>query len=531
MDSAERKQQRKHWFYGDKAVDLAERNSDEFPLGLLARSASTGEKRLEFEGHVTDSSTGERFKRNLVISANVDTDLPSYWDIDVQKALLALSHRQNRYEFPERVEFTIYQVLKLMRKANATANIRRIAKSLDNWNGVRFKYSHWWTGDSWDHPKAFVLLQDYDLSRRGKGARTPDTPQVFTWSRHYVESIRAAGYKPFDADFYFSLEKPTTRRLFTLLDKKLAARSHYKHVDLADFARNNVGLGQRRPSQYPERLRDAYDELVSRGFLARMTDGKRFGGDGDYFFYCKRGKGEKSRSQVSVPVEVVADKECATGLEAELERRGVLRGKGKTMSSGLVASASDELIRNNCERYDVLVEEGCDVTPALLAFMIRDGNLIQIPKGKQTATEKKRKVELSRKLTERRADLEKAGKAWSALAGKAPREAFENLSDEQREEILSEAIASAKPFYRTRLSESEEGTEEHKKILGEILVERWKFVYRKCSSGADATPTSMAWYETFGVRVGELKKLAEWAAYHDAKSAFEEADKAYEAVK
>ena len=257
----------KHWFYGDSTVDIAERNLDEFPLGLLARSIPKGKKRIEFSDTIEDKSSGQRIERTLAISANADTELPNYWDQDVQVALQILSHRQDRYLFPERVEFTIYELLKLMKLPYNTKNVRRVAKSLDNWNGVRFKYSHWWNGDSWDHPRAFVLLQDYDLSRRGLGNRAPDTPQIFTWSRHFVESVRASRTKPFDSDFYFSLETPTARRKFRFLDKRLENSGWYKKR-LVPFATEKLGMSRnKKPSQYPQKLRPAYDELVEKDFL------------------------------------------------------------------------------------------------------------------------------------------------------------------------------------------------------------------------------------------------------------------------
>lgn len=523
MDSAERNQDRRHWFYGDRTVGLAERNSDEFPLGLLARSAPKGVKRLEFQDSITDSSTGERVARTLVISANVDTDLPTYLDIDVQKAMVALSHRANRYEFPERVEFTIYGLLKVMRKANATEHIRRVAKSLDNWNGVRFKYSHWWTGDSWDHPRAFVLLQDYDLSRRSLGARAPDTPQVFTWSRHFVESVRQSKYKPFDSDFYFSLKKPTTRRLFTFLDKRLATKSDFRKADLADFAQNKIGLAaSRRVSQYPDKLREGYDELVSRGFLANVSDKKRFGSDGDYHFYCKRGRGEKNRSQVSVPLTLVVDSKEATELESELVSRGVKKGSRKKQSAWLVDKADEQVIRDNCERYDVLKAEGCEVTVGLLVESIANGEQIRIPKGKQTASQKRKHDELVRERDECKKAHELARKQWNQLTYRLVFKSFDALNVTHREGVLAAAVTNAKPFDQTRYEDEPEGSEARRKARSKILSDCFQHVQRQVRRSVELPTDLQAWYDAATALLEELKEQEEWRvlqASHEALDA------------
>ena len=446
MESDKAKARPRHWFYGDSTVGVAATNLDEFPIGLLSRVVPKGLKRLEFQDEVEDESTGERVPRTLVISANVETDLPNYWDVDVQVALVELSYRQDRLMFPERVEFTIYELLHEMKLPNTTKNIRRVVKSLDNWNGVRFKYSHWWTGDAWDHPKAFVLLQDYDLSRKGLRNRAPNTPQVFTWSRRFVETMRAKRTKPFDSDFYFSLKTPTTRRMFQFLDKRLHGSVFYKQ-ELVHFATDKIGLSRnRKPSQYPEKLSPAYEELVDAGYLANIAQSKRFQNPkyGERLFFCKRGKGRKSASQVAVPsllIESTQD-DALSGLESELVSRGVERGRRATQAGGIVSSCDEKIIKANIERFDTLKASGGKVGVGLLISQTRNGELIRLPKGVKTRSQKaadqkqkkqKRIVDAAKRHAE---ELEsERDRELFRLKKQAVEQHLSTLSDEGRREL------------------------------------------------------------------------------------------------
>ena len=315
MDSPKARTKKTHWFSGTTAVDKEELNTVEFPLALLARQIPKTlqeSKRLEFKDSITDQSTGETIDRNLVISANADSELPNYWDQDALVALQVLTGRKHQWT-SEVVEFTLYEVLKLMRLADDGPNCRRLAKSLDNWQGIRFKYSHWREGDQWVQPKAFGIIQDYDLTRRSSsGQFQPERPQTFAWARRFYESVRASNTKPFDADFYFGLKLPTSRRLFRFGDKRLYSRPVFSKP-IVTFCEDKLGMcpGQ-KPSKLQKSLTPAYDELVVGRFLADLKPEKRFTRkDGVLYVNFRRGPGRKNRSQVAVSSKLLPSHEQA----------------------------------------------------------------------------------------------------------------------------------------------------------------------------------------------------------------------------
>jgi len=436
----------KHWFYGFDAVDLEELNIVEFPMAVLARHVPNGQKVITFADSISDRETGERLQRTLTISANAESDLPNWWDQDVLIALQTITNRKHGFSTPV-VEFSMYEVLKLMGLADTGDNYLRLAKSLDNWQGVRFKYSHFRKGDSWLHPKAFCLIQDYDLTRkRGTGQRRPEEPQVFTWSRLFFESVQSSQTKPFDADFYFGLKLPTTKRLFRFLDKRLYRRPTYTYP-LVPFCTEKLGLaGKRKPSQYPEKLRPAYDELVATGFLGELPDEKRFTGTRNNREVCfRRGGGRKNKSVVSVPLRVVSD------AERILVGHGCSEAKLRELVED--GSVSREQLALVAEWYEWELRRGTKIPNAggWIFKAVKEG--WKPPKDfkskSQREAEAKARTDRERRAQEAKAAEERAKKAETAAQEKKLHDFLDSLgSDEAREKFEERAVKNATSFLR-----------------------------------------------------------------------------------
>ncbi len=359
MEGQKTRQKRNHWFYGRDSVDLEEMNTVEFPMALLARQIPQKLQRtktLEFKDSIEDSSTGERVLRTLVISANATSNLPNYWDQDALVALKCYTNRVHRWT-SEVVPFTLYGILKLMRLNPDGKNCRRLATSLNNWQGLRLHYSHWRIGDVWHHPKAFGIIQDYDLTRlKQRGRYQPDFPQEFAWSRIFFDSVRdPKKTKPFDAEFYFDLKLPSSRRLYNFGDKRLYQQKYYSKI-ITDFASEKMGLvrGQ-KPSKYRKLLTPAYDELVAKRFLADLSPEKRFAyrNNGNLYINFMRGPGRKNHSQISVPTQL----NCLSHEQALIDR-GCTATNVKKLSKLGVQKPEMELV---AEWFDWEVEHKTEI--------------------------------------------------------------------------------------------------------------------------------------------------------------------------
>ena len=443
-----REPKRSHWFYGpNEGLDQEGLNLVEFPFALLAR-ASNGQKSITFKDKISDLKTGERLERSLTISANVETDLPNYFDQDVLVGLTTLAWRKNRFQDMV-VEFTIYELLKLMKLQDQTRTYRRIAKSLDNWQGVRFKWSHWRVGDLWEHPKATVLIQDYDLTRRGR--RAPDQPQIFTWSRLYFEAMQDKKRKPFDADFYFELGKPTQRRMYRYLEKRLWKRVSYQYP-IKEFCVAKLGLADgRKPSQYPAKIDEGYDDLVDRGFLRKLSRDDRYtrAKDGTLMVNFKRGSGRKTVVSMPADVPEKKGKSCSSAtveqeLIAGLQKRGIKNER----PAQLVASFAEPHIREQMGNYDDRIAAGEKITPGWLIKAIESKDGYSFREGYVSEEEKKQRADQARlraiqqearKQTLRRQEEEKEKARRQKLNAH-----LESLSDPEQVSFFEEAKANNK---------------------------------------------------------------------------------------
>lgn len=434
-----RARKRDRW-YGqtDAIVDLEELNVVEFPMAILARHVPNRQKTIQFHDTIRDASTGELLNRTLAISASDSSNLPNWWDQDVLISLQVLTNRKNGFRSAV-VEFSIYELLKLMGLKNDGRNRQRIAESLDNWQGVRFKYSHWRSGDRWLNPSAFCLIQDYNLTRRGR--RAPEQPQVFTWSRVFLESVQASHTKGFDAEFYFKLKLPTTRRMFRLLDKRLWKRLDYSYP-LTEFCTEKLGMSRNyKPSEYARKIEPAYEELVGKGFLEDVAAKDRFVtlGRGAYRVNFRRRKVRCGR-QAAVPPP--------TALQQQLVGRGVTAAVATTLVTSV--EYGEERVNEKIELFDWYAQRGQPKGGGWLRKAIEDD--YQPPSGFQT----KAQQEERRRATEER--QRKAAEAERAQQERIQREKdkkravvdgyLSSLSAADREALEQEAFAQAPKFTR-----------------------------------------------------------------------------------
>lgn len=342
------------WFGNpDVLVDVEELNIVEFPLALLSRHVPDGRKVITFEDFISDKSTGERIHRTLEISANATSRLPNWWDQDFLLALKVLTNRKNGWTNPV-VEFSCYEILKLMRLPNEQKNRKLVAKSFDNWQGVRFKYSHWRKGSNWIAPRAFCLIQDYDLTRANR--RDPDSPQSFAWSRVLFDSMQSSHVKRFDIDFYFSLKSPTARRACRFLEKRFYNRGVFK-APLETFCLNKLGMSKYRwAADYRSKLNPAYDELVAKGFLAEVDKSERYvevyGQPGVVFRKARGAKGRPQQKRTGAQVVISRTGEARRETTRRTNRKGAETAINPQQGEveAFLASLPDDRAREEFER-------------------------------------------------------------------------------------------------------------------------------------------------------------------------------------
>jgi len=121
-----------------------ELNLAEFPLCCIADRLEPGQKTLRFEDRTWDAGRREMITRQLTITGADEYGLPTALDDEVLLGLIQVSKLADFTD--RRVNFTRYQLLRLLGWRDESKSYDRIARSLNRWVGVTLYYQNaWWT--------------------------------------------------------------------------------------------------------------------------------------------------------------------------------------------------------------------------------------------------------------------------------------------------------------------------------------------------------------------------------------------------
>ncbi|MBV8077746.1 MAG: replication initiator protein A [Planctomycetaceae bacterium] len=413
-----------------RRIGRDEMNLAEFPITLLTDYPPEGIKTLIFEDqHGT-----------LTVMGSDAYGLPTASDSDVIVALIQLTKLRNDFTDPT-VEFTRYELLKLLGWEDKGQNYRRLSKSLHRWVTVTLRYDGCW----WDNRRkrrasaSFHVLDRLVLPDEDD----PGIVSSFTWGKDFFDSCRANNLKRLDLDTYFSLKSAVSKQLYRFLDKRFYVQGD-RTFDLRELAFEHVGMSRKyAPWKIKQELNHALDELEAIGFLEPMSAAAR---------YTKAGRGawnirlvRKLPAPVEAkPVEAKPAEPEPTGLEKELVDRGVTR----SVAAELVRDFPAERIRRQVEVVDWLREtkpKRIKDLGAYLAQAIRED--YAAPAGfegraERTARETAERAALDREVAARKAKAREQEERDRIQAY------WEALSPERRAALEAEALAEAAPADR-----------------------------------------------------------------------------------
>jgi Replication initiator protein A len=322
----------------DESKDLRrtgrdEMNLCEFPIATLTDHPSEGVKTLVFE---------DRHGKLTVIGSDA-YGLPTALDSDVIVALIQLTKQRNDFTDPA-VEFSRYELLKLLGWENKGQNYRRLSESLHRWVTVSLKYDGcWWNNKRKRRTSASFHILDYVIL---PDEDDPCEASSFAWNKIFFKSCRDGNLKRLDLDTYFALKSAISKQLYRHLDKRFYIRRDWT-FDLRELAFEHVGMSRNyTAAKLKEKLRPALDELEAIGFLEPMTPAAR---------YTKTGRGAwniRVVRKLPPPAEAQPAEPEPTGLERELVARGVTQA----VAAELVRDFPAERIRRQVEVVDWLRE-------------------------------------------------------------------------------------------------------------------------------------------------------------------------------
>lgn len=417
-----------------------EMNIAEFPIALLSDRAPRDTKTLEFQDTIRDHHSGQPVTRKLVVQGTERLGLPTAKDDEVLLGLIQLTRQKNNFS-QRKIQFSRYELLRLIEWRDEGKNYHRLDESLHRWASVYLSYEKaWWDNrrKSWVD-EGFHILERVSLYERDHhtsgGKQSHLQLSSFTWNEVFFRSCEDGYLKALDLGFLLWLDSSVARRMYRFLDKHFYHRQRLEY-DLEVFAFEHVGLNRDyHTGKIKEKLQAAIKELEDKEFLEPLPATERY-------IRVRRGEWKVVFKKKLTPrVEQKVELEPA-GLPPQAEAL-ILRGVTPATASQLAASFSTEHLARHVEIFDWLLENKdprLSKNPAgYLVESIRKD--YQPPAGFESKADRQRKQQASeekrRKAREDQAQARKENKRQKAL-GEEISQAWQNLPEEERERIRQE---------------------------------------------------------------------------------------------
>ena len=246
-------------------VSRDEMNLAEFPLTVLSKRADPSVKTLEFSDTVKGKN-GDVINRKWIITGADKFGLPTSSDDEVLLGLLKLTADDGLRS--QKVYFTRYELLRILRWTTEGRSYTRLQNALDRLSGVRIKATNaFYDNETKLHStRNFGILDAYEIN---DGRDTQ--PSFFAWSEVLFKSFQVGFIKKLDLDFYLDLQSAVSKRLYRYLDKHFWYRSRMQ-VNLFVLAHEKIGISRNYmyASSLRQQLEPALEELREKGLLSEF---------------------------------------------------------------------------------------------------------------------------------------------------------------------------------------------------------------------------------------------------------------------
>ena len=414
-------------------------NLAEFPIALLTDRAPEGQKTVRYEDR----------HGKLTITGSDAYGLPTAGDADVIVALIQLTKLRNNFTDPV-VNFTRYELLKLLNWQDVGKSYRRLSESLNRWATVSLRYQGtWWNNRTKRNASVTMhILESVVLYDRMEGSGQSLLPlSSFTWNKTFLESCQANNLKSLDLGRYFSFQHPSSKRLYRFLDKRLYANPD-QSFSLDEIAFERVGLSRNyagNAGKIKEKLQPAINELEAVGFLEPMSREDRYRKeDRTWIIRFVRKQEAPVLPFVAAPANDTEPEPPA--LAIELANRGVT----KATAAELVQRHPAEFLQLKMDVFDWLLEkQDKRVAKSPAGYLVKSINDdYAAPKGFIPKAERQRQQE-ARQAKERQAAEDRRRQQEQDAREKAERQAidayWQSLTPEQQAEIDAASLAQADP--------------------------------------------------------------------------------------
>jgi len=351
-----------------------EQNLEEYPLFEL-KARRRGTKARVFEREIVGED-GLSLNQVWKVMPSGEYGMPGPVDQDVYLAVLQLL--QQRGGMPENGElrFSLYELRKVLRWADDSGKAyKQIRDSLLRiaTTSVQSKQAFYSALEKRCITDTFNVWSVHFAEHEMDGVPVRER-HVLRFHPIFIRNYIAQYLKGLDADFYWSLHSPLSKRLYRLIDLQRAGGITWK-TDL--FAvREQVPLHYCYPSQIKRALHKTHEELENRGFLS----GIEYEGRTSILYRISRefARRQKARELSGDPQEIFAiERLIQEGLHGDVARELVARHGSELCLRYADALISQQGIRSRAGWLRKAIEEGYELpdtpeTPPLSLFTDSD---------------------------------------------------------------------------------------------------------------------------------------------------------------
>jgi hypothetical protein len=251
----------------------AERNLEEYPLFEL-KARQRGSKARLFE-RVIEGEGGVSLRQTWKVIPSGEYGMPGPVDQDVYLAVLQLLEKRGGMPEDGELAFSLYELRKVLGWSDDSGGAYREIKDAlvrIQLTGVQSSNAFYSAADEQLIADSFNVWSVHFAQRKKRGAanssgaRSTQDRHVLRFHPVFIRNYEAQYLKGLDADFFWSLKMPLSKRLYRLIDLQRASGLSWR-TDL--FAvRDQIPLDYPYPSQIKRALEKAHAELEEKGFLS-----------------------------------------------------------------------------------------------------------------------------------------------------------------------------------------------------------------------------------------------------------------------
>src|SRR5215212_8813930 len=254
----------------------AERNLEEYPLFEL-KARQRGSKARLFE-RVIEGEGGVSLRQSWKVIPSGEYGMPGPVDQDVYLAVLELLEKRGGMPEDGELAFSLYELRKVLGWSDDSGGAYQQIKDAlvrIQLTGVQSSNAFYSAADEQLIADSFNVWSVHFAQRKKRGdatsgarsgAKTTQDRHVLKFHPIFIRNYEAQYLKGLDADFFWGLKMPLSKRLYRLIDLQRGGGLSWRSDLFA--VRDQIPLDYPYPSQIKRALGKAHQELKEKGFLS-----------------------------------------------------------------------------------------------------------------------------------------------------------------------------------------------------------------------------------------------------------------------